>query len=188
MCVVTCRVEGVVHIEGRAVSVDGSGIFDHPRILLRENKVASFGWYLYSPVRFGNGTQLACYYSEDGNGERDSVYSAASLVLPGGGAYWLGDCNVVNLEVDTDGLPVRWVTLLRGDGIEGSLRMSVRQLPLLRGSGDADPATIQGKYVAYPLLMEVEGDARILDERIHLDRGSGIEEFLLRKGYQAKFP
>jgi hypothetical protein len=130
MCLGTGRVEGVVNIEGRECSVEGGGIFDHPRIVVEENIVAPFGWYLYSPVRFVDGTHLACYYSEDADGQRDSVYSAGLLTLPGRKTCWLGDCNVVNLELDTDGLPVRWETLLRSEGAQVSLRVKICQLPL----------------------------------------------------------
>ena len=155
--------------------------------MIQENSVTPFGWYLYSPMRFVDGTQLACYYSEDGTGQCDSVYSAGLIKLPAGRACWLADCKVTNLELDSDGLPVRWETLLRGEGTQVSLQVKIRELPLLRGWGDADPAKLKGKYVAYPLLMEVDGEARILNEGIHLDHRSGIAEFLLRKGHQAKF-
>ena len=188
MCLGTSRVKGTVHIEGGDFSVKGSGIFDHPRIQVRENKVAPFGWYLYSPVQFADGTQLACYYSQDGFGERDSIYSAALLTLAEGKGYWLDDCKVVNLKLDPDGLPVRWETLLSGEGTQVSLRVKIRQLPFLQGWGDANPAGAQGKYVAYPLLMEVEGEADFRSKKVRLEQGRGIAEFLVRKGLQPKFP
>jgi hypothetical protein len=188
MCLGTSRVKGIVHIEGVEFSVKGSGIFDHPRIQVQENKVAPFGWYLYSPVQFTDGTQLACYYSQDGDGGRDSIYSAALLTLADGKACWLGDCKVANLELDPDGLPVQWETLLSGEGTQVSLRVKIRQLPFLQGWGDADPARAQGKYVAYPLLMEVEGEAEFRGQKVCLEQGRGIAEFLVRKGLQPKFP
>jgi hypothetical protein len=188
MCLGTSRVKGIVHIEGADFSVKGSGIFDHPRIQVQENKVAPFGWYLYSPVQFADGTQLACYYSQDGVGERDSIYLAALLTLGDRKACWLGDCKVANLKFDPDGLPVQWETLLSGEGTQVSLRVKICQLPFLQGWGHADPARAQGKYLAYPLLMEVEGEARILNERSPLQHGRGIAEFLVRKGLQPRFP
>jgi hypothetical protein len=188
MCLGTSQVEGIVHIEGKDLSVKGSGIFDHPRIQVEENNVPPFGWYLYSPVQFADGTQLACYYSQDGVGERDSIYSAAVLILADGKACWLGDCKVVNLKLDPDGLPVQWETLLSGEGAEISLRVKICQLPFLQGWGDADASKAQGKYVAYPLLMEVEGAAEFRCQMVRLEQGRGIAEFLVRKGLQPKFP
>jgi hypothetical protein len=188
MCLGTCRVNGNVHIKGRDFSVKGSGIFDHPRIQVEENNVAPFGWYVYSPVQFADGIQLACYYSQDGVGERDSIYSAALLTLADGRACWLGDCKVVNLKLDPDGLPVQWEILLSGEETQVSLRVKIPQIPFLQGWGDAAPAKEQGKYVAYPLLMEVEGEAQIFHERTRLQHGRGIAEFLVRKGLQPQFP
>jgi hypothetical protein len=188
MCLGTARVEGTVHIQGREFSVEGSGIYDHPRILVQKNAVAPFGWYLYSPVQFANGSQLACYYSQDSTGQRDSVYSAALFTLPGGKAWWLQDCDVLNFKLDDDGLPLQWETLLRGKETQISLSAKIRQLPLLQGWGEADPERTQGKYVAYPLLMEVEGEAELEGERVQLERGQGIAEFLVRKGLQPKLP
>jgi len=188
MCLGTSRVKGIVHIEGGDFSVKGSGIFDHPRIQVQENKVPPFGWYLYSPVQFADGTQLACYYSQDVVGERDSIYSAALLTLAKSKARWLGDCEVVNLKRDPDGLPVVWEALLSGEGTQVSLRVKIWQLPFLQGWGDVDPARAQGKYVAYPLLMEVGGEAEFRGQTVRLEQGRGIAEFLVRKGLQPKFP
>ena len=64
----------------------------------------------------------------------------------------------------------------------------IRQLPLLRGWGEADPERAQGKYVAYPLLMDVDGDAELQGQRIRLEQGRRIAEFLVQRGLQPKFP
>ena len=114
-------------------------MFDHPRIVVQPNQVAPFGWYLYSPIRFSDGTQLACYYAEDGFGQRDEIYSAAMMVWNGEG-HWLADCQVSKLKLDTDGLPVQWETHLKGEGCSASFSVKIRELPLVRGWGDADPS------------------------------------------------
>jgi hypothetical protein len=55
MCLGTSRVKGIVHIEGADFSVKGSGIFDHPRIQVQENKVTPWLVSLFaSPVRGWN--------------------------------------------------------------------------------------------------------------------------------------
>jgi len=139
-------------------------------------------------VDIAGGIQLACYYSEDGTGQRDDVYSAGMMILRDGKAQWLADCEVTDLKLDGEGLPVRWETQLRGEGCWASFSAKILQLPLLQGWGDADPARAQGKYVAYPLLMEVEGEAELQGQRVQLEQGRGIAEFLVRKGFQPKFP
>jgi len=66
--------------------------------------------------------------------------------------------------------------------------VGVSQLSLIRGGGDADPANGEEKYVAHPLLMEAEGEIRLEGRSIQLDRGRGIAEFLVRKGFCPDFP
>jgi len=183
----SATVSGNVTIDGERIPVAGTAVFDHPRIVVQPNAVPLFGWYLYAPIQFANGIQLACYYSEDGTGQRDDIYSAGMMVSRDGRGRWLADCRVSNLKLD-DGLPVLWETHLRGESCSASFSAKIRQLPLIRGWGDADPSRTQGKYVAYPLLMEVEGEAEVQGQRVPLEEGRGIAEFLVRKGLQPKFP
>jgi len=188
VCVGSSDVSGSVSMEGKTTSVIGTAVFDHPRIVVQSNAVAPFGWYLYSPIQFAGGIQLACYYSEDGTGQRDDIYSAGMMVWKDGKGHWLADCQVSNLKLDDDGLPVQWETQLRGDGCSAVFSAKIWQLPLVRGWGDAEPSRAQGKYVAYPLLMEVKGEAEFQGQRVRLEQGRGIAEFLVRKGLQPKFP
>lgn len=181
-------VRGSVCVEGETTLVEGTAVFDHPRIVVQPNTVAPFGWYLYAPIQFANGIQLACYYSEDGAGKRDDIYSAGMLVWKDGNGCWLADCQVSKLTLDSDGQPLQWETQLRGDECSASFSVKIRQSPLVRGWGDADPSRTQGKYVAYPLLMEVEGEATFEGQQVPLEQGRGIAEFLVRKGLQPRFP
>ncbi len=182
----SAAVVGQVLIEGKTTSVAGAAVFDHPRIVVQPNQVAPFGWYLYSPIRFSDGTQLACYYAEDGFGQRDEIYSAAMMVWNGEG-HWLADCQASKLKLDTDGLPVQWENRLSGEGCSASFSVNICQLPLVRGWGEADPSRERSKYVAYPLLMEVEGEAQLHGKKVRLEDGSGIAEFLVRRGLQPRF-
>ena len=188
MSVGSAAVSGSVSIEGKTTSVGGTAVFDHPRIVVQANAVAPFGWYLYAPIQFAGGIHLACYYSEDGTGQRDDIYSAGMMILGDGNAQWLAECLVTDLKLDGEGLPVKWKTQLRGEGCSASFSAKIRQLPLVRGWGNADRSNAQGKYVAYPLLMEVEGEAELQGQRVQLEQGRGIAEFLVRKGFQPKFP
>jgi len=184
----SAAVSGKVRIEGESTSVAGTAVFDHPRIVVQPNAVAPFGWYLYAPIQFADGIQLACYYAEDGTGQRDDIYSAGMRVWKDGIGHWLGDCQVSNLKLDDDGLPVQWETQLRGESCSAFFSAKIRQLPLVRSWDNADSSRTQGKYVAYPLLMEVEGEAEFQGQKVRLEQGRGIAEFLVRKGLQPKFP
>jgi hypothetical protein len=184
----SAAVSGSVCLEGETHSVAGTAVFDHPRIVVQPNSVAPFGWYLYAPIQFANGIQLACYYSEDGTGQRDDIYSAGMMVWKNGKGHFLTECQVSNLILDSDGQPAQWETRLKGNEYSVYFLAKIRELPLVRGWGDADPSRTQGKYVAYPLLMEVEGEAVFEGQQMKLEQGRGIAEFLVRKGLQPKFP
>jgi hypothetical protein len=184
----SATVSGNICIDGERIAVAGTAVFDHPRIVVQPNAVAPFGWYLYAPIQFAEGIQLACYYSEDGTGQRDDVYSAGMMIWKDAQGCWLADCQVSNLKLDDDGSPVQWETQLMSKSCSASFSAKIRQLPLVRGWGEADPSRTQGKYVAYPLLMEVEGEAEFQGQRVRLEQGRGIAEFLVRKGLQPKFP
>ena len=144
----SATVNGSVCVDGKPIPVSGTAVFDHPRIVVQPNAVAPFGWYLYAPIQFANGIQLACYYSEDGTGQRDDVYSAGMMVSRDGDCRWLSDCRVSNLKLDDEGSPVRWETRLTSESCSASFSAKIRQLPLVRGWGEADPSRTQGKYVA----------------------------------------
>lgn len=186
MCVGTSGIAGHIRLENRRIPVAGAAFYDHPRIVLQTNPVAPFGWYLYAPIRFTDGTLVASYYSEDGLGRKDEAYSAGFLTLPDGSCHWLQSCQVRKLRVDEDGLPVSWESELEGAGVAIRYRVEIVPVPLVRGWGGADPA--QGKYVAYPLLMAVEGECVIGSRANVLTGGRGIAEFLVRTGYELSYP
>jgi hypothetical protein len=188
VCVGFAAASGTISLEGESFLVSGAAVFDHPRIVVQPNRVAPFGWYLYCPVRFGKGIQLACYYSEDQNGQRDDIYSAGMAVLKNGKPYWMSNCEISQLSLDEEGLPLAWNTHLQGDGCSASFSVTIRQLPLKQGWGAADPSVTKGKYVAYPLLMNVEGEAKFDSETEVLRDGYGIAEFLVQQGLKPKFP
>lgn len=188
MCVGTCAIAGSIRVENRTVNVSGAGIYDHPRIVVQPNPVVPFGWYLYAPIRFADGTLVASYYSENDLGQKDSIYSAGFLSLPDGSRHWLQSCQARRLKVGQDRLPLSWETGLKGANVSLEYRVEIVQVPLARGWGGADPQVSTRKYVAYPLLMTVEGECRIGSRTIPLSKGCGIAEFLVRTGYNPSYP
>ncbi len=187
MCVGTSEVAGSIRLENRRIPVSGAAVYDHPRIVVQPNSVAPFGWYLYAPIRFADGTLVASYYSENCLGQKDLVYSAGFLSLADGSRHWLQSCQVRKLKVGEDRLPVCWETELEGPEVLLKYRVEIVPVPLARGWGGADPEVSKGRYVAYPLLMEVEGEAQILGERTRLQCGRGIAEFLVHNELRPKF-
>ncbi len=188
MCIGVGTVSGAISLGGKRDEVSGGGVYDHPRVVVRPNAVPPFGWYLYSPLRFPGGTFVVSYYAEDGYGKKDKPYSTGFMSLPDGSCRWLKFAQISRLDLGKDDLPVGWESQLRGDGVTVSYRTRIIDLSLVRSSALSDRNQDSGKYLAFPLLMETEGEYTIGGVTKALERGSGIAEFLVRKGYHPVFP
>jgi hypothetical protein len=184
MCIGACSVRGVVRIAGQEIRVAGGGFYDHPRVLAETNDVAAFGWYLYAPVRFSNGTMIAGYHAEDSAGRIDEIYSAALLASPRGVQRWLPRLRVRNLRFDLQNRVRGWEAEMNGPGVD--IRYSVQTEPLaLTWLWTSEPGQkIAGQYLAFPLSMVVEGECTLDGVTTRLEHGSGIAEFLVRTGYR----
>jgi hypothetical protein len=178
MCIGTCDVTGTVALESREIKVRGGAVYDHPRVLVR-----------YAPLRFPDGTFVIGYYLEDGLGQKDEDYSAGFLVLPDQSSRWLSHCQVRSLRMDDEGLPTGWEAKLNGQDVRISYRSRVVDLPAVHVSGGPPMQDSSSeKYLAFPLLMDVEGECTIDGVTRRLTGGSGISEFLVRKGYSPSYP
>jgi hypothetical protein len=56
-----CDINGSIRINGKQTQVIGTAFYDHPRINVQYHEVPTFGWYLYTPMRFPDGSYLAAY-------------------------------------------------------------------------------------------------------------------------------
>ena len=188
MCIGACTVRGIVRTGGQEIRVAGGGFYDHPRVLAEMNEVATFGWYLYAPVRFANGTMIVGYHAEDGAGRIDEQYSAAFLAAPAGVQRWLPKLRIHNLRFDVHGRVRSWEAEMHGPGVE--VRYSVVTEPLaLTWLWPSEPGQIASEsYVAFPLSMVVEGECTLDGVTSRLKQGYGIAEFLVRKGYGPEYP
>ncbi|HCJ35110.1 MAG TPA: hypothetical protein DHV65_12550 [Ktedonobacter sp.] len=65
MCVGRCSVAGAIEFEGKIGEVSGGAFYDHPRVTVQSNRVPPFGWYLYAPLRFADGSCLVSNYHEE---------------------------------------------------------------------------------------------------------------------------
>ena len=188
MCIGVGAVRGGISIGGRRFEVTGGAVYDHPRVVVRPNAVPLFGWYLYAPLRFPDGTFVVSYYSEDGSGRKNESYSTGFVTLPDGSSRWLRNAQISRLEIGRDGLPMVWEAQLVGEGVSISYRTRIADISSIGASAPSDSEHPAGKYLAFPLLMDTEGECRMDGATRVLRRGSGIAEFLVRKGHQPVFP
>jgi len=186
MCIGACDVNGSVSTAQGAVQVAGTAFYDHPRVLVEDNDVAPFGWYLYAPLRFLDGSMLAAYHMEDGRGAIDREYSAGFLTRPDGSGRWLASARFRNLRFGRDGNPSGWDAEVLGPGVEIHYAVRIEEIPLAK-LWSSEPQE-GGKYLAFPLLMAAEGESVIDGMRSGLEGGTGIAEFLVRQDYQPVYP
>jgi len=188
MCIGACTVRGVVRTAGQEIRVAGGGFYDHPRVVAETNDVAQFGWYLYAPVRFSNGTMIVGYHAEDSAGRIEEVYSAALLTTPGGVHRWLRKLRVRNLQFDVHERPRSWEAEMNGQGVHIRYSVRIEQLAVARlcTSEPGQPGSDQ--YLGFPLSMAVEGECTLDGVTTRLEQGSGIAEFLVRRGYRPEYP
>jgi hypothetical protein len=188
MCIGACTVRGIVRTAGQEIEVAGGGFYDHPRVLAETNDVAPFGWYLYAPVRFSDGTMIAGYHAEDSAGRIDEMYSAAFLTAPGGVHRWLPKLRIRNLRFDVHERVRSWEAEMNGPGVD--IRYSVRteQLTLNRLFPLEPGQTASDRYLAFPLSMAVAGECTIDGVTTRLEQGSGIAEFLVQRGHRPEYP
>ncbi len=189
MCIGACAVRGIVRTADDEMRVAGGGFYDHPRVLAETNDVAPFGWYLYAPVRFGNGIMIVGYHAENGAGRIDEQYSAAFLAAPGGIQRWLPKLRIRNLRFDAHERVQGWDAEMNGPGVD--VWYSVRVEPLsLTWLWTSEPGQMTlDQYVAFPLSMVVEGKCTLDGVTTRLEQGHGIAELLVRKGYRpSKYP
>ncbi|MCW5983113.1 MAG: hypothetical protein KIT09_33800 [Bryobacteraceae bacterium] len=182
MCIAACGVKGTVN----GVEVSGAAFYDHPRVRVENNAVPPFGWYLYAPLRFDDGSMLASYYMEDGGGAVDEGYSAGFLTFADGSSRWLASARCRNLRMGPDGNPSAWEAELTGPGVDVRYAVRIEEIPLAR-LWSSEPHG-GGPYVAFPLLMAAEGECVVGRVRSELRGGAGIAEFLARKDYQPLYP
>jgi len=188
MCIGACTVRGVVRTADQEIRVQGGGFYDHPRVLAETNEVAPFGWYLYAPVRFSNGTMIVGYHAEDGAGRIDEAYSAALLAAPGGVQRWLPRMRIRNLRFDVHERVRGWEAEMNGPGVDVRYSVRTEQLALTQLWTSEPGQTASDQYLAFPLSMVVEGECTLDGVTTRLEQGSGIAEFLVRRGYRSVYP
>jgi hypothetical protein len=178
LCVGSCSVEGAIEFDGKIGEVSGGAFYDHPRVTVQSNRVPPFGWYLYAPLRFADGSCLVSNYHEDILGHKNFEVSMGFLERPDGTCLWLTDCQIRNMRVGEDGNPVSWETELRGPGALIRYRASIVGLALARSWDAAGSAGGPANYPGFPLLMSAEGEYKLGPAMSLLQDGRGIAEFL----------
>jgi hypothetical protein len=174
---------GEVRFRDKRVKVAGTAFYDHPRINVVKNDVPPFGWYLYTPIRFADGSHLAGYYCRDGNGRPVKDYCFGVYVSPAGKATWVTATDFRDIKLDADGKPSAWVSQWTGEDFSVELQATVKPTGILKAWGGPAVAQTRKENGNIPLVFDCRGE--IAGRMVS---GGGLAEFIVRAGHAPKFP
>lgn len=179
MWLAICHAEGTVHFQDKTTRLTGTAFYDHPRLLVQPNAAPPFGWYLYTPIRFADGSYLVSYFAQDGNGNRVDEYSFGLYINRDGVSHWLATSDVTQRKFDGDGRLQSWQTTWRGSGIECTAEFVVRPTDIRKIWGGQTVPRTRREYSNVPLVFDCQATMH-RDSRVNHLAGIGLAEYLPR--------
>ena len=176
MWAATAKTRGQVRIEARTVALAGVAVVDRPRIIDEPHDVVPRRRYLYTTLALADGGTIFGYHAEDVAGHPILDYCFGVFVDPAGDGQFLPTAETSAIQLDHDGIPVRWHLDWRGERVSLAADIEVRPLPLLRAWGSPGAPTTRGGYVIFPLVLDA--DVRIREDgNERTVRGQGLAEY-----------
>jgi hypothetical protein len=179
MWLAICRAEGELAFQNKRIKVSGTAFYDHPRINVRKSSVPQFGWYLYTPMCFRDGSYLACYYTEDAQARIVDYYSFALYVDANGNGAWLGATELTDITFDDDDKPKTWRMNCRGRKLNIEVRANVRDTTILKAWGGSSVPGTRKENGNIPLVFDCDAELRT-DETSKKMSGGGLAEYVAR--------
>jgi hypothetical protein len=145
--------EGTVRYRNKSKLVRGSVFYDHPRLTVERHPVTLRQWYIYTPMRFCDGSSLVSYYAEDIEGKPIADYCFGLFIDTKGDSTWLPNAGVNDLEYDDDGLPRSWKLVWPGASHIRELKVSVAETSILRSWGAPSAPQRRKDFNYIPLVL-----------------------------------
>ena len=171
---IECR----ARIGSHETRVQGIAFLDHPRTMLERSSVAPFGFYLYTPILFEDGSTLAGYYCHDGQGRRVAEYSFGLHLDPSGRGTWLDCTELGAFAFDEDQQPRRWRQKWEARGLVIEVESVVRATSIRKVWGAADAPKTRRENMVFPLVFDSQASVREGGGEKRL-RGGGLAEFVI---------
>ena len=177
MWLATGRVQGEVRFRESRRHVSGTMFFDHPRINVQTNDVPSFGWYIYTPMHFEDGSCLAGYFTRDAAGHIREDYSFGLYVDAGGRGHWLQQTNLDDFQFDERGQPWSWRQHWQGTDVTLMTTSQVKPTTILKAWGGLSMAQTDEENRNIPLVFDTEAHITRGEQTYRVD-GGGVAEYL----------
>ncbi len=166
-----------VRLDEKQYDLSGHCFHDHARIECRHSKTNSLGMYLYTPVRFDDGSTFLSYYAEDHKSCKIVYYSFGMLMDASGKAMeWYTHLDLPSITFDRDGIPDTWNLVAANSDSSISLNL-VSYSPkgfASRGFGDLPQSRASYRYL--PNMFNCDAVIKSGSDRI-LRRGLGVSEY-----------
>jgi len=179
MWLAVCSAQGELAFKNRKVKVSGTAFYDHPRINVQNSSVPPFGWYLYTPMRFSDGSCLACYYTQDGRKRPVDYYCFGIYLDANGKAVWLGETKLTGIDFDGDGKPKTWNMNCQGKGLNLNVHANVRDASILKAWGGSSAPQTRKENGNIPLVFDCEAELKT-GEGSKKTSGGGLAEYVAR--------
>jgi len=168
---------GTVRWQERTVAVEGSIFYDHPRVLCRSNAVTPRVMYLYTTMRFEDGSGIFGYHAVDAEASPIAYYCFGVHVDPKGNGRFLPAARLDGLLIDRDSLPCAWRLAWGDDLLQVEADVRVQDLGILRSWGSPHAPVQRGEYSIIPLVLDCDARVSERGQPAHSLRGRGLAEY-----------
>ncbi len=177
MWVAIGKVWGDIIIEDKSYDVNGIIFYDHPRIVIKKQDVLPFGWFLYTPTYFNDGSYLISFYTCDYKGDPIANYCFGLYIDRYGNWTWLEQTNLKDLIYDDDDKPKTWQQDYEADGIKIKSNSHVKSNEIKKSWGDITAHQTRKDNTNIPLVFDTEAEIKRKNNVKNL-RGSGLGELM----------
>ena len=168
-----------VRLDGKQYDLSGYCFYDHARIACQVSKAESLGMYLYTPVRFDDGSVFLSYYAEDHQSKKIEYYSFGMLMSASGKAMeWYSLLDLVGITFDRDGIPATWELTATKSGSSINLKSNSYSPKEFSSWGFGDLPQGRSSYKYLPNLFTCNAVIQSGSDRISR-KGSGMSEYYL---------
>ena len=172
-----CDINGSIRINGKQIQVTGTAFYDHPRINVQYHEVPTFGWYLYTPMRFSDGSYLAAYYTETADGDAVDYYCFGLYIDNTGKSIWLEKTKITSIAFDDDNKPKSWVMQLDGREMEITIDACVTDTSISKIWGNPIVPKTRKENGNIPLVFDCE--VKIAKNNVsNVVTGEGLAEYI----------
>jgi hypothetical protein len=171
--------QATVHMDGRCHDLSGSFFHDHARTSSQDNEAGSLGMYLYTPIRFDDGSVFLSYYAEDDQSNKIEYYSFGMLMdKDGRHTEWYPHLDLVAINFDRDGIPATWELTAANSDSRINLKSNSCSPKAFSTWGFGDLPHDRSSYKYLPNIFTC--NAVIHRGSNHISRkGSGMSEYYL---------